>query len=173
MTTTTAYCESVPAGVLHAEIARLGVDHLLIVPDTHQKTLLASLKDDPAFKMHTFSTEDEAICVNSGLWMGGSEALVIIQNVGLFAAMNALRGVSIDMHVPTCMLVGQYARNVNLPVEDDPSSGCRLIQRMLASIDVPCYVIDRVDDVGLLSKAFQQSRDDRGPVVVLVSAPTS
>jgi sulfopyruvate decarboxylase TPP-binding subunit len=105
--------------------------------------------------------------------MGGSEALVIIQNVGLFAAMNALRGVSIDMHVPTCMLVGQYARNVNLPVEDDPSSGCRLIQRMLASIDVPCYVIDRVDDVGLLSKAFQQSRDDRGPVVVLVSAPTS
>jgi sulfopyruvate decarboxylase subunit alpha len=172
MTTSTAYCESVPASVLHAEISKLGVEHLLIVPDTHQKTLLASLKDDPAFKMHTFSTEDEALCVNAGLWTGGAEALVIIQNVGLFAAMNSLRGVCMDMHVPTCMLVGQYARNVNKPVDEDPSSGCRLIQRMLASIDVPCYVIDREDDVGLLSQAFAQSREQRGPVVVLVSAPT-
>jgi sulfopyruvate decarboxylase TPP-binding subunit len=159
--------------VLHAEISKLGVEHILIVPDTHQKTLLASLDGDPAFKKHTFSTEDEAICVNSGLWMGGSEALIVIQNVGLFAAMNAVRGVAIDMKVPTCMLVGQYARNVNLPVEEDPSSGCRLIQRMLASIDIPCYVIDRAEDVGVLSKAFKQSREERGPVVVLVSAPTS
>ena len=47
MTTSTAYCESVPASVLHAEISKLGVEHLLIVPDTHQKTLLKSLKDGP------------------------------------------------------------------------------------------------------------------------------
>ena len=173
MTTSTAYCESVPASVLHAEISKLGVEHILIVPDTHQKTLLASLDKDASLKKHTFSTEDEAICVNAGLWMGGAEALLIIQNVGLFAAMNALRGMAMDMHVPTCMLVGQYARNVNLPVDEDPSSGCRLIQGMLASIDVPCYVIDAVDDVSLLSKAFAQSREQRGPVVVLVSAPTA
>ena len=119
MTTSTAYCESVPASVLHAEISKLGVEHLLIVPDTHQKTLLRSLNTDPAFKMLTFSTEDEAICVNSGLWAGGSEALVIIQNVGLFAAMNAIRGIAIDMKVPTCMLVGQYALHVDVPVEED------------------------------------------------------
>jgi sulfopyruvate decarboxylase TPP-binding subunit len=172
MTTSTAYCESVPASVLHAEISKLGVEHLLIVPDTHQKTLLRSLSTDPAFKMLTFSTEDEAICVNSGLWAGGSEALVIIQNVGLFAAMNSIRGIAIDMKVPTCMLVGQYARHVDVPVEEDSSSGCRLIQRMLAAIDIPCYVIDRAEDVGVLSKAFAQSREQRGPVVVLVSAPT-
>jgi sulfopyruvate decarboxylase TPP-binding subunit len=173
MTTSTAYCESVPASVLHAEISKLGVEHLLIVPDTHQKTLLKSLNADPAFKMHTFSTEDEAICVNSGLWMGGAEALVIIQNVGLFAAMNSLRGVAMDMHVPTCLLVGQYGRSVNVPTEEDPSSGCRLVQGMLESIGVPCYLIDREDDVGVLSKAFAQSREERGPVVVLISAPTS
>jgi sulfopyruvate decarboxylase TPP-binding subunit len=173
MTTTTAYCESVPASVLHAEISKLGVQHILIVPDTHQKTLLASLNADPALKTHTFSTEDEAICVNAGMWMGGAEALVIIQNVGLFAAMNSLRGAAMDMHIPTCLLVGQYGRHVNLPVEEDPSSGCRLIQGMLASIGVPCYVIDRTEDVGVLSQAFAQSREQRGPVVVLVSAPTA
>jgi hypothetical protein len=69
--------------------------------------------------------------------------------------------------------VGQYGRNVNLPVNEDPSSGCRLMQGMLASLKVPCFVIDRADDVPVLSKAFEQSRETRGPVVVLVSAPTS
>ena len=172
MTTANAV-ESVPASVLHAEISKLGVEHILIVPDTHQKTLLASLSADPSFKMQTFSTEDEAICVNAGLWIGGAEALVVIQNVGLFAAMNALRGVCIDMKIPTCLLVGQYGRSVNLPVEEDPSSGCRLIQGVLESMGVPCYVIDRTEDVSVLSKAFAQSREQRGPVVVLISAPTA
>ena len=44
---------------------------------------------------------------------------------------------------------------------------------MLESVGVPCYVIDREDDVGVLSKAFAQSREQRGPVVVLISAPTA
>ena len=98
---------------------------MLIVPDTHQKTLLASLTQDANLQMLTFSTEDEAICVNAGLWIGGAEPLVIIQNVGLFAAMNALRGVAMDMKVPTCMIVGQFGRDVSKPVEENaPSAAC-------------------------------------------------
>ncbi|HLG12535.1 MAG TPA: thiamine pyrophosphate-binding protein [Dehalococcoidia bacterium] len=173
MTTSTAYCESVPASVLHAEISKLGVEHLLIVPDTHQKTLLASLKDDPAFKMHTFSTEDEAICVNSGLWMGGAEALVIIQNVGLFAAMNALRGVAIDMKVPTLLIVGQFGRDVSKTVEENAPTGVRLIEPVLDAMGVPYYRLDFSEDVGVLRTAYDRSRAERGPVVVLIGAPTS
>ena len=104
-----ALVESVPAEVLHREISGLGVTHILTVPDTHQKSLLATLSVDPAFSYHVLATEDEALCVNAGLWMGGKEPLVVIQNVGLFAAMNALRGVAMDLKVPTCMMVGQYA----------------------------------------------------------------
>jgi sulfopyruvate decarboxylase TPP-binding subunit len=87
--------------------------------------------------------------------------------------MNALRGISLDLKVPTFMLVGQYGRTVSLPVEEDPSSGCRLIQGLLESVDVPCYVIDGPEDVGVIEKGFKQSRDERRPVVVLISAPTS
>jgi len=165
--------QSVPAAALHAEISRLGVSHVLMVPDTHQKTLIASLEADSSLRLLTLSTEDEALCVNAGLWIGGVEALVLIQNVGLFAAMNALRGISMDMHVPTCMLVGQFNRDVARPVEENDASGVRLMQPVLAAMGVPCYAIDSVDDVPLLSKAFAQSRAERGPVAVLVSAPTS
>ena len=173
MTTRNAVVESVPADVLHRAITDLGVSHVLIVPDTHQKSLLASLLNETSLQMLTFSTEDEAICVNAGLWIGGAEPLLIIQNVGLFAAMNALRGVAMDMDVPTCMLVGQYGRDVTLPVEDNPGSAIRLIEPVLETMDVPYYRIDRAADVGVLRTAFDQSRRERRPTVVLVGAPTS
>jgi sulfopyruvate decarboxylase TPP-binding subunit len=165
--------ESVPARRLHDAIKALGVSHVLTVPDTHQKTLLASLMKDEALKFVTLSTEDEAICVNAGLWMGGADPIVIIQNVGLFAAMNSLRGVAMDMRVPTCLLVGQYARDVTKPIAENRASAVRLIESVMGSIDVPCYAIDGPDDVTLLAKAFADSRERRGPVVVLVSAPTA
>ena len=168
-----ALVESVPAGVLHGAIKDLGVTHILTVPDTHQKTLLASLMADGDLTTLTLATEDEVLGVNAGLWIGGVEALVLIQNVGFFASLNGVRGVSIDMRVPTCMLVGQYARDVTVPVEDNEASGVRLIESVIRSLDIPYYVIDGPDDVGVLRRAYEQSRAERGPVVVLVSAPTS
>jgi sulfopyruvate decarboxylase TPP-binding subunit len=164
--------ESIPAAVLHEAISALGVSHVLIVPDTHQKTLLASLTHDAAMQMLTFSTEDEAICVNAGLWIGGAEAVVIIQNVGLFAAMNALRGVALDMRVPTLLIVGQFGRDVSKAVEDNTATGVRLIEPVLDAMGVPCYRLDFAADVGVLQTAYERSRTERRPVVVLVGAPT-
>jgi sulfopyruvate decarboxylase TPP-binding subunit len=171
--TTVPVVESVPAQVLYDAIKALGVTHILTVPDTHQKSLLASLVADTDLPFITLSTEDEAICVNAGLWMGGAQPLVIIQNVGLFAAMNALRGVSMDMMVPTCMLVGQYGRNVKNAVEDDAQSGVRLIEPLLQTIGVKYYRLDHESDLGVLKQAFEESRSERKPVVVLVGAPTA
>jgi sulfopyruvate decarboxylase TPP-binding subunit len=165
--------ESVPADVLHRAISDLRVTHVLTVPDTHQKTLIASLFADPNFNTLTLSTEDEAICVNAGLWIGGAEPLLVIQNVGLFAAMNALRGVAIDMRVPTCLLTGQYGRDVTLPAEHNSSTGVKLIEPVLEAMDVPFYRIDAEADVRLLRTAFERSRAERRPVVALVGAPTS
>ena len=165
--------QSVPASLLHEAIKELGVSHILTVPDTHQKSLLASLMVDPGLTTLTLATEDEALGVNAGLWIGGVEALVLIQNVGFFASLNGVRGVCMDMRVPTCMLVGQYARDVKVPVDENEVSGVRLIEPVIRALDIPCYVIDGPDDVGVLKQAFERSRNERGPVVVLVSAPTS
>ena len=171
--TTANLVDSVPAAVLHKEITSLGVKHIVIVPDTHQKTLLASLDTDKSLRVLRMATEQEALCVSAGLWMGGAESLVIIQNVGLFASLNALRGVGLDQKVPMCILVGQYGHKVNLPIEEDPGSNVRLIEGVCDAMGVPHYRIDRSDDVGVLSTAFAQSRAERRPTVVLVSAPTA
>jgi sulfopyruvate decarboxylase subunit alpha len=173
MTNTADLVQSVPAAQLHTAIRDLGVTHVLTVPDTHQKTLLASLMADPKLTTLTLSTEDEAIGVNAGLWIGGVEALVLIQNVGFFASMNGVRGVCQDMRIPTLLLVGQYARDVQVPVEENEASGVRLIEPLMRSLEIPYYVIDGPEDIGVLRQAYDRSRAERGPAVVLVSAPTS
>jgi len=165
--------DSIPARLIHSAIRDLGVTHILSVPDTHQKTLLALLMADAELTTITLASEDEALCVNAGLWIGGVEPLVVIQNVGLFAAMNALRGVAMDMKVPTCMLVGQYGRDVAKPVQDNASSGVRLIEPLLQTLGVTFYRLDHESDLGVLKKAFEESRNQRKPVVVLVGAPTA
>jgi sulfopyruvate decarboxylase TPP-binding subunit len=48
----------------------------------------------------------EAVAANAGLWIGGAGPLVVMQNVGVLASMNALRGVAREQRVPTCMIVG-------------------------------------------------------------------
>jgi sulfopyruvate decarboxylase TPP-binding subunit len=166
-------CESVPAKLPHEQIGGLGMEHVLTVPDTAQRTLMASLLSDPHITTHTFSTEHEAICCNAGMWMGGFDALVLIQNTGFFAGLNALRGVAIDLRIPTFLLVGQYAHDVSLPVEEDSNTAVRLIKPVLAAMETPFYIIDRPADVGLIGKGYAQSRAERRPVVCLVTAPTA
>lgn len=169
---TTPVVDSVPAHLLHQQIIDLGVTHVVTVPDTHQRTLLTALYNEPRIRMITVSTEDEAICVNAGLWMGGAEPLLLIQNLGLFAAMNALRGIALDKRVPTCMLVGQFNRDITKTAEENAASGVRLMEPVLKTMGVSCYRIDRPADADMLTKAFQESRELRTPTVALIGAPT-
>ena len=63
--------------------------------------------------------------------------------------------------------------DVTVPVPENESSGVRLIESVIRSLDIPYYIIDGPEDVGVLQEAYDRSRAERGPVVVLVSAPTS
>lgn len=165
--------QSVPAELLLAEIIGLGVTHVVTVPDTHQKSLLDLLAEDPRVNLITVATEDEAIGVNAGLWMGGAEPLLSIQNVGLFAGLNALRAIAQDMKTPACILVGQYGRSIDRPVEDNRASAVRLIGPLMKTMDVPFFTIDEPENASLVTRAFRESRKRQGPAVALISAPTA
>src|SRR5919198_99079 len=97
------------------ELNALDITHVINVPDTHQRTLLAELSAQSRIRLLTACTEDEAIAINAGLWIGGQRPIVDIQQVGLLAAMNNLKGIAMDARIPTCMLVGYFGRDVTKP----------------------------------------------------------
>ena len=165
--------QSVPAEALVQELRRCGVKYVISVPDTHQKTLLAALDHVDDLKVITLCTEDEAVAMAAGMWIGGAPCVVMIQHAGLFACVNNLRGIALDMKVPMFMMIGLLGRELDKAPRENKGSMVRLSEPLLDTLGIPYYLVDGPADVHRLKQAYDESREREMPVVVLVGAPTS
>src|SRR5438128_400480 len=164
---------SVPATAIVSELLRLGVTHVVNVPDTHQRTVLTELSRQSQIRMLTACTEDEAIAINAGLWIGGARPVLSIQQVGLLAALNNVKGIAMDAQIPTCMLVGYFGRDVTRTARENAARAINLIEPTLDTWDIPYFPIEGPDDLGAIGQAYQHSLEHLCPSVILVGAPTS
>ena len=163
----------VSARAIVGELLKLDVTHVINVPDTHQRTVLAELTRQSRMRVLTACTEDEAIAINAGLWIGGQRPVLSIQHVGLLAAMNNVKGIAMDAHIPTCMLVGYFGRDVTRPARENTSTAVRLIEPTLDAWGVAYFPLESPGDLGAIAEAYRYSQEELGPAVVLIGAPTS
>src|SRR5580693_3952677 len=146
---------SLDPGAMLAKIRQAHVTHVITVPDTHQRTLLGLLAASADPQLITVCTEDEAMGVNLGLFLGGRRPMLLIQNAGFYAAMNTIRGLSLDARVPACMLIGEFSRD---PAVAPAEHAARL---------------DHPADLTAIPQAMDEAWRDRKPVALLVGAPTA
>src|SRR5947209_7886309 len=164
---------SVPAAAIAGELRRIEITHVVNVPDTHQRTLLAELARQSEMRLITACTEDEAIAISAGLWVGGQRPILSIQQVGLLAAMNNLKGIAMDARVPTCMLVGYFGRDVSRSARENAARSIKLIEPTLETWGVAYFPIEGPEDLGAICEAYVHSEAHQGPAVVLIGAPTA
>jgi sulfopyruvate decarboxylase TPP-binding subunit len=164
---------SVSADAIVHEILKLGVTHVVNVPDTHQRSVLAALVRESRIRLLTACTEDEAIAINAGLWVGGQRPFLLFQHVGLLAALNNVKGISMDAQIPTCMLVGYFGRDVTRTARENAARAINLIEPTLDTWGIPYFPIEGPDDLGAIGQAYRHSVEQLGPSVILVGAPTS
>jgi sulfopyruvate decarboxylase subunit alpha len=164
---------SVPAGAIMQELQALGITHVVNVPDTHQRTLLAALARQSQIRLLTACTEDEAIAINAGLYIGGQRPILSIQQVGLLAAMNNVKGIAMDARIPTCMLVGYFGRDVTRTARQNTARGVHLIEPTLDTWRIAYFPLEGPDDLPAIASAYRHSLEQLGPSVILVGAPTS
>jgi sulfopyruvate decarboxylase TPP-binding subunit len=110
--------------------------------------------------------------VNLGLYLGGARPLLLIQNSGFYAAMNTIRGLSLDARVPACMLIGEFARDPAVAPADNAMRLVRLLEPTLTVWQIPYHRLDHPTDVATIPVAVEQAWVDRGPVALLVGAST-
>jgi sulfopyruvate decarboxylase TPP-binding subunit len=146
---------------------------ILSVPDTHQKSVLAALDKERAIRVLTCSTEDEAVAIAAGLWVGGEPALLMIQHAGLYASVNTLRGVAIDGRVPTFYMIGLLGRERDREPRESRHSMVRYCEPLLDVFGVPHAGLEGPGDVHLIPRYYRMSRERRGPAAVLVGLETS
>jgi sulfopyruvate decarboxylase subunit alpha len=164
---------SVPAAAIVGELVRLGITHVVNVPDTHQRTVLSELAHQSRIKLLTACTEDEAIAINAGLWIGGQRPMLSIQHVGLLAAMNNLKALAMDARIPTCMLVGYFGRDLTRSARDNSSTAVKVVEPTLDTWGVAYFPIEAPEDLPAVGRAYAHSLAQSGPAVVLIGAPTS
>lgn len=98
----------IPPSVTDAFLAALeesGITHVVGIPDNTSAPLFDALVDHPRIRLVEVTREGEAFALASGLWMGGSSPLVVIQNTGLLESGDALRGTAVRMGAPLPFVV--------------------------------------------------------------------
>ena len=165
--------QSILADLFLSAIREAGVQDVVLVPDTHQRTVLDLLMADDEIRTVHCSTEDEAVAVSAGLIIGGRRPMMQIQHAGLYACVNNLRGVALDGRLPIVLLIGLLGRDPELEPEEDGSSMVRLCRPLLETLDIPSHLLDGPDDLHYIAEAFDEAAERNGPVALLVGAPTS
>ena len=146
---------------------------ILSVPDTHQKSVLAALDKERAIRVLTCATEDEAVAIAAGLYIGGEPVALMIQHAGLYASVNTLRGVALDGRLPVFYMIGLLGREKDREPRDSRHSMVRYCEPLLDLFGVPHARLEGQSDVHLIPEYYRLSRARRGPAVLLVGLETS
>lgn len=161
----------IDAATIVAALEEAEITHVVIVPDTHQKTVL-DLMDERHIPVIRCATEDDVLGVCAGLWMAGHRPLVMIQQLGIFASANALRAFTNDQHVPLAILAGMYGRDVDRTVEDNPASSVCLCTPVLDALGVRWRLLESSDQAGEIATGPIEAFDENISSAVLLGAPT-
>jgi sulfopyruvate decarboxylase TPP-binding subunit len=167
-----ALATGVPATTLLAAFDEAELSHIVTVPDSHQRTLFDALDTDPARPIIRAATEDDVVGICFGLWLCGHRPVAVIQQLGLFAAANALRWLTHDVRAPLPILAGLYGRDVEVSVAQDTASAVRLCTPLLDALEIPWRLIEHPSEAADIGAMFSAAFETQRSSAVLLGAPT-
>ena len=165
--------EGVPAETIVAALKGAGATHVVIVPDTNQKTVLDLLDEQPDLPVIRCAAEDDVFGVCTGLWFAGYRPIAVIQQLGIFAGANVLRGMVHDQRAPIAILAGMYGRDLDQELPDDPGSAVRLCTPLLDALEIPWRLVEGPDDADIIEAELAAAFDEERASAVLLGAPTT
>lgn len=145
--------------------ARLGVSHVVWLPDSVLGGWEQALANSSELKLLRVCREGEAWALAAGLYLGGCQPLVVIQNTGLFESGDALRNVLFDMQLPLYAVVGYRS----FLVENSADTARRFTEPVLRAWDLDSVLIDRPDKLSMLSEHYLTCRNAKRPGVALLA----
>lgn len=163
---------SVSASAVIRELQACSITHVVTVPDMLQIATHQAL-DNPVHGIRQINcaTEDQAIEVSAGLWAGGADNAIIVQNQGLYAGLNSLRALGLDSRIPMMFLVGQFGREWS-NLGQEPSLSKRrmvyMLEPLLELLGIPFWRLDSPEDAALIRTAWAACKERRGPVVLII-----
>jgi len=161
-----------------------GVTHVVGLPDSISGPLFDAVSKHPAMRLVTVTREGEAFAIACGLWMGGAQPLVVIQNTGFLESGDSLRGTAQRMAAPIPVLItGRgYAkmraagvapddeRTTELMTRADVDTVALLTEPTLEAWGIPFARCEGDDDPAeALLETIEEARTQERPVALVVA----
>lgn len=161
------------ASLIIDKLKRNGVTHVVGLPDNGSRTLFEQLWADDELPVIPVTREGEAFSVASGLWLGGANPVVIIQNTGFLETGDAFRGTCYNMGCPIVAIMGYRGFATMEPDAPRVDTAATFLEPTLKAWDIPYGVMHSEDDMHMIDDAFEQARQRSKPAAVLFVPHTS
>jgi sulfopyruvate decarboxylase TPP-binding subunit len=168
-------------------LERQGITDVIGVPDNSSAALYSLLAEHPRLSVRSVTREGEAFAMAMGLWMGGRQPVLLIQNTGFFESGDALRGTLTRMRIPIVCIVtyrgygrtmsrfGEIPRalDADLLSRSDVDNCAPITEPTLRAWGLPYEFVHTDEDLPVLEAAFARARELDAPRAVLVTRDTT
>ena len=149
------------------ELKRVGMTHIVNLPDNIARALLEAAEEDPAVNTLSVCREGEAFALAAGLYVGGQQPVVVIQCTGFLEAGDAFRGTVWAMQVPVLLLIGY--RGYGTLSQPRKDSAAVFFEPTLRAWDLPYDFLHSDADLNKVSTLWQQAQERSRPVALLLT----
>lgn len=144
------------------------ITHVIGVPDNGSARIYELLREEDGIDVITVTREGEAFAVAAGLFAGGKNPIVIIQNTGFLEAGDAFRGTAYNMQVPIVVLIGYRGYHNR---DDDGKwvdSVATFLEPTLKAWSIPYRTLESDSDIENIEWAFHKCETTLLPAAVLL-----
>jgi sulfopyruvate decarboxylase alpha subunit len=145
---------------IHGILRAAGVRHMTYVPDAGHSKLIGLFTADADVTSHVLTTEEEAIAIAAGAWLGGVRSVALMQSSGVGNCANML-SLAFMMRMPLLMLVtmrGEWAEfnpwQVPMGLATEPVLNAMGVRTLRA--DTPADLIETVEAAAALAFGSEQ-----------------
>ena len=145
-----------------------GITHAVGVPDNGSALIYERLRAEPDIEVITVTREGEAFAIASGLYVGGKQPVIIIQNTGFLESGDAIRGTVVNMQVPVVIFIG-YRGYHNRDAEGQwIDSVATFLEPTLKAWRLPYEMLETEADIGCIARAFAKAKATSLPAAILL-----
>jgi len=148
----------------------LGCTHVVGIPDNATRILFELLSAHQQVQVVPVCREGEAWAIASGLWVGGKQPVVIIQNTGFLESGDGYRGTAYEMEVP--LLVVMDYRGYHTLSHSDPNhcdSAARFFEPTMKAWNLAYYLLNEGEEEATLKAALAKAQKLGRPVAAIMA----
>ena len=150
------------------ELKKQGITHAVGVPDNGSARIYELLRADPGIEVITVTREGEAFAIASGLYVGGKNPVIIIQNTGFLESGDAIRGTVVSMRVPVVVFIGYRGFHNRDSDGEWVDSVASFLEPTLKAWNFPYEMLETDGDISCIRRVFETAAATSLPAAILL-----